>query len=564
MWKSMWFVIPACVCVLLAGCDSDLLAPNQSLVRTEVAARAAASPPLATRPIGPGATGTQRIVLNWSDKSKSETGWEVQRSTGGSGSFTVVASLAANTSQHDDEGLASSTNYCYRVRAFKRNGSHTTYEAFSNTSCSTTLGPPQAPTGVNAVPRTSTIVDLTWTDNASTEEAVRVQRSGSPSGPWFTVGTLGVNATSFAEGSLASDAQLCYRVVAVNQYGESASAADCTSLPRAPRNVAAIVSGTDIVVSWIDASNVEDGYEVQRSLSGNPFSTIANLSVNTTSFQDGSVPPNTSYDYRVRARRDGGFSDFADLPEGLPVAPTYVSAIPGGSTVALVSWAGASGVVTGFRVQRSTDGQVSWVDAGSVVGDQMGFDDAAREPEQQVCYRIFAFNSLGESGPSNVDCTAPPLSPINVQAVSYPNEGVIVLTFTTRSNTGLTLITTNWCSGGVCGIPREFLEGTDLGENTVVIPMETGFEFVESVCSYSDGGCSDAGVWGGGGAGGTAASRTAALTTRAAGAAPTPRPCASAAAGLTQPRSPGGASCEPTTARRTTAASRWTPTTSSR
>jgi titin len=524
MWKSMRFVIPACVCVLLAGCDSDLLAPNQSLVRTEVAARAAAAPPLATAPIGPASNGTQRIVLWWTDNSKSETGWEVQRSTGASGSFTVVASLAANTSQHDDEGLASSTNYCYRVRAFKRNGSRTNYETFSNTSCSTTLGPPQAPTGVNAVPRTSTIVDVTWTDNASTEQTVRVERSGAPGGPWFTVGILGANATSFAEGSLASDAQLCYRVVAVNQYGESASIADCTAAPRAPRNVGASGSGTSIVVSWTDASSVEDGYEVQRALSGNAFSTVANLPANATSFQDGSVPPGTPYQYRVRAKKDGGFSDFAEQPSAPPAAPTNVSAIPGGSTVALVSWQSASAIVTGFRVQRSTDGEASWVDAGSVDGDQMGFDDSAREPEQFVCYRVFAFNSLGESGASNVDCTAPPLNPVNMRVDAYPNDGVLVLTFTDRSNVeGYYVVTISWCSG-VCGIPREAYVASDGGETSVAIYMENEFEFVESVCAYYDGGCSDPGIWGGGGAGGTAASQAAALTKGGARAAPLSRP----------------------------------------
>src|SRR5687767_1030418 len=126
--------LPA-ILMVLAACDSDVVSPNRSLARTDVAARAATTASLA-------ASGTPQtqIALSWADNSRSEAGWEVQRSTSGAaGPFTVLASLAANTAAHNDAGLTPTTTYCYRVRSFKRNGARTTYDAFSNSACTATL-----------------------------------------------------------------------------------------------------------------------------------------------------------------------------------------------------------------------------------------------------------------------------------------------------------------------------------------------------------------------------------------------------------------------------------------
>jgi hypothetical protein len=45
-------------------------------------------------------------------------------------------------------------------------------------------------------------------------------------------------------------------------------------------------------------------------------------------------------------------------------------------------------------------------------------------PEQLICFRIVAFNGVGNSAPSNVDCTAPPLGPTNVTAAGVAGPAV--------------------------------------------------------------------------------------------------------------------------------------------
>jgi hypothetical protein len=51
---------------------------------------------------------------------------------------------------------------------------------------------------------------------------------------------------------------------------------------------------------------------------------------------------------------------------------------------------------------------------GPTIPGQTSLYDEGRTPEQLVCYRVYSANSLGESGPSNPACTAPPIGPTDL------------------------------------------------------------------------------------------------------------------------------------------------------
>ncbi len=75
------------------------------------------------------------IHLAWTDGSTNETGFEIERSTTGSGGpFTPLATVAANATSYDDAGLTMNTNYCYRVRAVNGGGA----SAYTTAACATT------------------------------------------------------------------------------------------------------------------------------------------------------------------------------------------------------------------------------------------------------------------------------------------------------------------------------------------------------------------------------------------------------------------------------------------
>ncbi|MBK8180540.1 MAG: beta-propeller fold lactonase family protein [Planctomycetes bacterium] len=85
----------------------------------------------------------------------------------------------------------------------------------------------------------------------------------------------------------------------------------CTQvLPQAPTGLAAQpVSQTQVSLSWIDHSNNEDGFQVERALAGSgAWSLLGTTAANATAFQDTTAACGTAFDYRVRALNCAGLS----------------------------------------------------------------------------------------------------------------------------------------------------------------------------------------------------------------------------------------------------------------
>lgn len=384
------------------------------------------------------AVSESRIDVSWQDNSTNESGFEVHRSTTGpSGTFSLVASTAAGVTSYSNSGLTPSTQYCYEIRAFRTTGSRKNYSAFSNIACATTLPPPlpAAPSGVNAMPSGGSIY-LTWVDNATNETGFRVERSATSDGPWTSLGTTGANVVSFQDQQPPPAEQpACYRLFAVNGSGESSSSnVDCTANPAAPSELVATVTGSDVDLTWTDNSGIEDGYRVLRG--GN---VVATLPANATAYHD-AVVPDGSYTYYVFASKDGGSSVlsnevFVGVLTAPPAAPFDVDASPSSSYRMIITWYEPWGnTAAGHRVQRSSDGGASWSTLGETPQDDASFVDEPVSSEQQFCYRVFAFNSWGDSDPSNTDCATPPAPPTNLQATPADVSGAIDLTWMDNSS----------------------------------------------------------------------------------------------------------------------------------
>jgi hypothetical protein len=116
-----------------------------------------------------------------------------------------------------------------------------------------------------------------------------------------------------------------------------------------------------------------------------------------------------------------------------PAAADTLNATPAGSTAAEVTWGDDSSNEDGFRVERSMDGGASWSLAGSIDPDGTAFYDRDRASEQQLCYRVIAFNAEGDSRPSNVDCTTLPAAPSDA-VVTVDADGGGLFTWKDNSN----------------------------------------------------------------------------------------------------------------------------------
>ena len=83
------------------------------------------------------AVSTSQINLSWTDNVTNETGFKIERKTGGGGTYAEIATVGAGVTTYSDTGLTEATTYFYRVRATNAVGD----SAYSNEANATTLPP---------------------------------------------------------------------------------------------------------------------------------------------------------------------------------------------------------------------------------------------------------------------------------------------------------------------------------------------------------------------------------------------------------------------------------------
>ncbi len=217
----------------------------------EVSGGTTTQPPLAPSGLSATTVSSSQINLAWADNSTNESGFRIERATG-TGAFAEIAVVGANATSYQSAGLAGSTTYTFRVRAYNSAG----ISAYSNTASATTQAgttqPPPAPSGLVATAGNAQ-VSLTW--NASTGAAsYNIKRATVSGGPYSTVGTS--TSTSFTNTGLVNGTTYFYVVSAVNAGGESANSAQASATPTGT------ASGTTVTFTSLAT---EDGYVLESS-----------------------------------------------------------------------------------------------------------------------------------------------------------------------------------------------------------------------------------------------------------------------------------------------------------
>jgi len=305
------------------------------------------------------------IRLSWSDGSSNESGFKIERATGAQGPFAQVGTVNAGIVQFTDTGLAASTIYQYRVRAYNGSGDSAYTAAVSAATLPPSTTIPAAPSQLSSpVTSTSTIV-LAWVDNATNEQGFKIQRATAVGGPFTQVATTAANQANYTDTGLAAGTTYQYRVVAYNSAGDSAASNTITvatavvALPAPPANLtAAAVSSSSIVLNWTDLANNETGYKVERGTAGaGPFAPVATVGVNAQAYTDTGLAAATAYFYRVRATNAAGDSANSNVASATTSSPATAPVAPSNATVgsittssAVMSWTDNANNEAGFEI----------------------------------------------------------------------------------------------------------------------------------------------------------------------------------------------------------------------
>ncbi len=183
---------------------------------------------------------------------------------------------------------------------------------------------PNAPANLTATAVSTSQINLTWTDSATTEEGFKIERcSGAGCSDFVQIATVGANVTTYSNTGLTASTGYSYRVRAYNMAGDSgysptvsATTSAAPTVPTAPTNlVATAVSKSQINLVWMDNADNETGFLIERCKGSTctKFAQIATVGANVTSYSNTRLTANTIYRYRVRANNPAGASGYSNI-----------------------------------------------------------------------------------------------------------------------------------------------------------------------------------------------------------------------------------------------------------
>ena len=191
-------------------------------------------------------------------------------------------------------------------------------------------------------------VNLTWTDptpidynnpatfgNTANEVGYNVMRApitNGKVGTYTKVASVLANNITYTDATADPNKDYSYRVDAFNRCNRSityinkpdpttmynggtpSNVVTVAGVPKAPSNLKAVQSGTQVNLTWTNNAGNGAGFTVERSTDGTTFTAIGNPT--TASFTDPNVTVGTTYTYRVKAiigTLESGYSNTASV-----------------------------------------------------------------------------------------------------------------------------------------------------------------------------------------------------------------------------------------------------------
>jgi hypothetical protein len=187
---------------------------------------------------------------------------------------------------------------------------------------------PSAPSNLSACPTAWNIILLDWHDNSNNEMGFEIQRKDQYQTFFIHHNSVDISSTSSVTfqdtpripANSGEVRTYNYRVRATNKAGMSsfsntASASVPYTLPAAPTDLecpSAVYP--NVHLNWWDMANNELTFSLERRRHGTgPWSVIATIVANGTSYVDSNVQIGFTYDYRVRTWNPIGYSAYSNV-----------------------------------------------------------------------------------------------------------------------------------------------------------------------------------------------------------------------------------------------------------
>lgn len=164
---------------------------------------------------------------------------------------------------------------------------------------------------------------LNWEDSDVEAEYI-LQRKVEGESDYSSTKVISRNSKTYKDEYLKHETTYNYRLFARNIAGSSdtlyvnSTTHSPPPPPISPGTLSTIsITYYDVVLNWIDNSNDETQFYIERSLDGIEFISIDSVLSNTTEYRDSLIQSNTTYYYRIIAENEGSLSDPSNTLEVL-------------------------------------------------------------------------------------------------------------------------------------------------------------------------------------------------------------------------------------------------------
>jgi len=200
----------------------------------------------------------------------------------GSGSFEAIATVGVDSNSYSDTTVEENKTYTYKVFAFNEYGESSSNEKTVTTPPCGTI--PDAPSDLTLEVLSSNEIKLKFTDNSDNEDGFKIERK-ELGGVYTEIKTLSANINEFID-NVNPNTTYYYRVRAFNTYGFSPYSNEANETtpqagtpPNAPTDLIASASScNEVVITFEDNSDNEDGFKIERKIEGGSYSVIKTLS----------------------------------------------------------------------------------------------------------------------------------------------------------------------------------------------------------------------------------------------------------------------------------------------